>query len=378
MEPNLRLDRDTVLFFKGEFWKDVRRLEVGADAEGDTLQRYSDGVTSIQDELSWLTSLSRSLSKARIPEVLRATDDYIEFRYIKGLRAFNLLVDLKSIHETTGNAKASELALRLLSVLNSHLVEIRECAEKSSMTSDCIPYPYEEKARNTFVLLSSVLCLGPLAEEVLGDIRRLCDLAKAKATAPFRDANPKNVILEIPHLHLERYHSADDRSEMILTMLSNGVLDGLVEEEHLYHVDFSGFRYLCPPCDDCVCLNHHETTCWLNNGTALCHKGRTHVTIMATALLRFVRLGGRKVAYRLLNPSGYNVRHAHDNERYYFERMRDWIETLSRAGVIQGRQWLILNEAMLKACSMEMPFDSIERFEVGPPASGYYSDVFPW
>lgn len=55
----------------------------------------------------------------------------------------------------------------------------------------------------------------------------------------------------------------------------------------------------------------------------------------ATLLVRYLRFGGRKLAYRIINSQGFKVRFAFDNPMFYFETLRKSAEQLSPEFVLK-------------------------------------------
>ncbi|MBU3915935.1 hypothetical protein KKA14_10410 [bacterium] len=374
-EPAVKLKitgKDLELFHK-DLWKDSRRLEIAVVNGNKTIRKYSDNGTSLNDEYKFISRLKK-IASFKIPEIVSHPEKYIEFQYVAGTRAFNLIMDLKALFNQEADKCYLELGIELFQLLNDDLREFQSLMVNNDFCGGIgIKYPVVEKVNNVFCLLSSVLSI----EFPFDELAKIIKLYDKHSKIPFRDASTKNVVLDIPVLYLKKASSHKERLSFVRNLVKSGELKDYFRKEKIFHIDFSGCMFLCPEADDWIALRYHEATNWLSQCLDFEAKSTTDDLDLCTKFVRFSRFGGRKLAYKLLNNNGYQIRFSLDNESYYFIEMKKICDDLMRHGLLSGNA---LSEAIFSlenACGITPKKDYFHEFLGKDARYGYYRDVYP-
>ncbi|NQU62980.1 MAG: hypothetical protein HQ517_01660, partial [SAR324 cluster bacterium] len=156
MQLKLQVRKESVRLFIQDLWKDLRHLEVIDCNGGKIIRRFADNNTTIAEEFEYLGRLG-DIIDFKIPEIFQYTDTYIDFRYIQGTRAFNLLMDLKSLYQLEKNARYLKLGLKLITLLQNDLTVFQtEMMADPFFTVNRPVYPAGEKIRTLYRVLTSV------------------------------------------------------------------------------------------------------------------------------------------------------------------------------------------------------------------------------
>ena len=373
----LKIQQSHIDHFLGSLWKDTRQLQVITDKNQTSIRRHADNQISIEEEFELLVRLNDIIS-FNIPRIIAHTPSYISYEYIFGTRAFNLIKDLKIIHESNNDLKCIDLCLGLMDLLRSNLSEFqRKTSGDPILKNIDQKYPATEKIVGLYRLLQDVLLLENGESDLIHeDLEKIIAIYSEASNRLFRDATPKNVILNIPGLHQDRFKSQSQRLEALQHMVSSGELKDRLTNETLFHIDFSGCLFLCPEMDDWIALEHHEATHWLSE-----HIGQKLVEHdplnLCTAFVRFSRFGGRKLAYRLLNWSGYQIRFCLDNEIFYFNHLKSICKQLHNEGITSQPNLSALMDELVQCCGIVPDTDYLHSFRPELSRTPYYQDVFP-
>ena len=359
-----------------DLWKDLRRLEVLKRDGGTIIRRFADSNSTILEEHDFINKLKNKVDFC-IPEIWQCANEYIAFRYIEGTRAFNLLIDLKTLYERNQSKCFKDLGFQLMNLLQSDLkVFQRAVMEDTAFTDDHPVYPAKGKMRSLYQVLTEILPETCDFSEIEDDLERIASIYTGAAVIPFRDATPKNCLLEIPSLFQQKFRSYEERLRTVNDMCLSGELHRILEKNRLYQIDFSGCKYLCPVRDDWVALQEHESTAWLTEVNQL-PPFEEELQDLCTRFVRFTRFGGRKLAYRLLNYEGYKIRFVHDNESYYFSRLAEICRHLMNYRIVQSHQLGNLMSDLLKRSCFKPEHDYLHDLSHHKNQNPYYSDVFP-
>ena len=120
-------------------------------------------------------------------------------------------------------------------------------------------------------------------------------------------------------------------------------------------VDFSSAEHLTAPEDDPISLHFHEWTYGSSplSTEALLLVGEPVVPdphrAAAAFLVRYLRFGGRKLAYKIVNSQGFAVRFAYDNPHFYFQRLTSDCRRLSVPFVDQHEGLFALVDEIARA-----------------------------
>lgn len=372
----LTVTEATLELFRKDLWKDARYLDV-IETEGDSvIRRYRDNNVTIPEEVDFIRRLKPSV-RFQIPEITGVTDDFIAFEYIRGTRAFNLFMDLRTLYLHENNAIYRDIALTLLALLKHDLEDFQQAMRSQpNFSKGCQPYPVSEKMDALYRVLTAVIPQVCRIEDIADDLEQIASIYGRAAMIPFRDATPKNMILAIPELFQKRFSSYQQRLDDLKKKCRSGWLQRVLEPEYIYQIDFSGCRHLCTPKDDWVALREHEATVWLADAPAPSAEEQDDIDL-STRFVRFSRFAGRKLAYRLLNHTGYSVRFMHDNEAGYFNTLSDICSRLQTSGAINGDALLELMPVLRSWSGFQPDRDYFEERRHTKKQRTYYSDIFP-
>lgn len=373
----LTVTREILELFVHDLWKDSRCLDVASNDGKTTIRRFADsGSMSIQEEYAFITRL-REKSTLRIPAITQVNDEYLEFEYIEGTRAFNLLMDLRTLHRREKRSCYKDLGMQLLELLKQDLSFFQEAMKADSeFTQGCDIYPVTEKMAALYGILTAILPNTCPFVDIEDDLNRIADEFRQQALLPFRDATPKNVILNIPSLFQNRFASYEDRLKTVDDVCRSGELSRLLTRENIHHIDFSGCRFLCPEQDDWIALEEQEASAWLMS-VKRPSDPRQGVSDLCTRFVRYSRFAGRKLAYRLLNHSGYRIRFKHDNEAGYFFSLSNTCHYLRMHEVIQSDRLSNLMNDLFQAVAITPDSDYLMEMFPVKKQQVYYSDIFP-
>ena len=365
------LEKDLVRF-EQDLWKDARKLELDSGEQRKIIRRYSDKRISVGDEYKFITGMIDKVP-FQVPEIIDHSDNSISFLYIAGTRAFNLLMDLRALSYLDDNDKYQSLGIKLVDLLGDDLQNFQATFKVNfDSNNQSSVYPAQEKLYNVYEILTSVLQL----DVDLIEIEKITDIYSSHASVPFRDATTKNAILNLPNLFKRNFACNRERQNAINKMVLSGELEDKLDKDIIYHIDFSGCCYLCPVFDDWVALREHEAAAWLDLDSVPGLDGLS-IPELCAKFVRYSRLGGRKLAYRLLNNQGYQIRFSFDSEGFYFHHLRELCFKLRERGVLESQNLETLMLSLEKATSINPNKDYFHDWKSHHRNHTYYSDVFP-
>lgn len=373
---NLNVQLEHLEIFIKDCWKDLRSLRITVHDSQKVINRFSDHDTLIEEEYLFLRELQNRVI-FKTPKILNRTSDYLTFEYIKGTRAFNLLVDLKKLYRNEKKIEYIEIALQLIDLLSSHLENFQCVTSRIDFkTTKNQKYNAHAKVANIFHLLTNLLPTRLNFRDIEEDLTFITDIYASHSKYCFRDASVKNIILDIPELFSQNRQNYGERLMNISRLVLSGEMKRFLTQDNIYHIDFSSCLYQCPKEDDWIALKHHEASNWLVEQD---HRATGDISpdYLCTKFVRFSRFGGRKLAYRLLNKTGYNIRFLFDNEVYYFEQLRVICVQLREMGIIKKAALIHLMNDLITACSYSPSVDYLHHHLSIYAATKYYSDVFP-
>ncbi|MBT3224801.1 MAG: hypothetical protein HN580_30240 [Deltaproteobacteria bacterium] len=372
----LHVTKDSLKVFRQDLWKDLRHLDVVNQSGGKVIRRFADNSTTIPEENDFIQRLNSRVSFG-IPEIRQCTDQFIAFRYIAGTRAFNLMIDLKTLYNQEKKRCYKDLGLQLLDLLQSDLKEFQlAMMDDQTFTENNPIYPAGEKLRSLYQVLTEILPETCVYTEIADDLDRIASVYAEAAMMPFRDATPKNMLLEIPSLFQQKFATYAERIKTLQGMCLSGAMSRLLDKKRIYQIDFSGCKFLCPPSDDWMALKEHESTAWLTEGNRSQFPGEG-LQELCTRFVRFSRFGGRKLAYRLLNYEGYKIRFVHDNESYYFSTLVNICQNLKNHHIVRSDHLENLMSDLFKMSRFKPANDYLQGLSEDIDQNTYYSDVFP-
>lgn len=309
--------KNTVALFKRDLWKDQRKLEI----ENNNIIKYYNDVREMETEIS-VASFLNSKKIDGIPTIQAYEELSTVMPYYKGIRMFNLFVELDNLTQKY-NDNVSKIKKELILRCERKQYQIQQgLIEWSQNQIKRTVYPHA-KLKTIVTILAN--CLGIVIaqdaiEREINDINQYWD---SVARVPFRDATTKNIILNSPELYMQNYSSDEERSDYIHQSILNNTYYKWLNAP-IIDIDFSSCIHDTTFEDDVISLKYHERT-W--SGTfpttnELLWAGNPDAKRAAiTFLIRYFRFGGRKAAYRLINPQGHRIRFKYDNDIFYFKRL---------------------------------------------------------
>lgn len=320
---------ETLQLFKADLWKDQRRLDRCNVNGQECLAKYFENEIDLARERQVIQHLSECSVKARVPELIDVRGCALLCSYVRGIRVFNLLVELSQLGPDLWDTGAA-IKEMLLARCEENQREIQAALLSLVSLPGSAPYPAGEKVGRIIRILGDsvgiVLDWSRLQEE----LKRLDALWKPLATVPFRDATTKNMVLAAPELWLGNFDSEERRRQHMVDSLKRNSAPSWLSAP-IVDFDFSSCIDLTTPEDDPISLRFHERT-WAGppaEASSLCwHTQPDGVRAALTFLVRYYRFGGRKAAYRILHPWGHRIRFRHDNDLFYFMRLNSIMRRL--------------------------------------------------
>ena len=224
-------------------------------------------------------------------------------------------------------------------------------------------YPMESKLTSLLALLSRVFGSDSLFESAHDDLAQFGTYWRSHCgQIPFRDATIKNTLVEESRLHRRLFDDDVDRLAELNNLLL-GSPQSYWDEVPLWDIDFSSVEHLTTPEDDPISLHLHE---WTDGSCVLDASSLVLVPDLfkpdpyraaATVVVRYMRFGGRKLAYKVINAQGFEVRFRYDNPLFYFQRLRGKCASLSPEFVEQHPILFDLIEDIARRASNPSPAD---------------------
>jgi hypothetical protein len=323
MRVAMSTDKDIVLRFKNELWKDKRKLSLLTINEQTFLKKTFLNELEARTEVNVIEHLRKNSSFVKIPEIYKSNFQSITMPYIKGIRIFNLFAEIDCILPLD-DERGKIIKQTLLRDCNRRQNEIQRSLANLSEHANFRVYPAGSNIEAIIDILFSAIGIDYDSPRLLEELCRFDARWVKFAKVPFRDATTKNMVLASEKLWLGHFDSYSDRRSYMEKSLQSE--DGLPDwmNSSVFDFDFSSCLTLTTPEDDFISLNCHERTwkilpgidhnfSWYDDH----HPERTAMTFM----VRYFRFGGRKAAYRLLHPQGHKIRFQYDDDRFYFSKL---------------------------------------------------------
>jgi len=391
------ISKEAALLFLNKILKDRRKLSLSNDKKTITKIYLPEDKTIESDIISKLKNAGIA-----VPDIVNKKDDGVELKYYKGIRIFNFLVTLNSLKENeyrTDSSKKNQLdiiAQKLLSRCEEKQKQIqKELYEQFKNSKQISIYPQDKL---TDIIELFFMCFKSKLEEkmnkqtILKEIDWVYEKFSINAIVPFRDASAKNMILVSDDLHLEQFQKNDaKRNAEVKKLFDNNKLQDIVALNEIIDIDFSSCINYTTPYDDVISFRFHERTApyypsynliWNSFGI---QTKTEKESIVATFIIRFLRFGGRKLLYRVIDPAHHAIRFKYDDESYYFKKLPEIIEyygitelpeTIKLFKEIENIIEKILKE---KQTFFIIPYDDENVMEIIKEIAKKetYSDVYP-
>lgn len=369
--------KKTISIFQCDLWKDQRKLETTTinGTEGLVKHYVSNEEKLIETQV--LSYLSKTLKVANVPEILAEKNGYAILTYLKGIRIFNLFVELDLLSsEKLMDAQSIKKEVFSRCVINQK--EIQHALLDFPANKDLTPYPID-KIYSLVELLSDCLRIKVHLEDIREEVEWLHHVCSKSAIVPFRDAATKNMVLVAPELWLGNFKSEEHRRDYIVSSIKNKKYESWLNSP-IYDFDFSSCINTTTIEDDAISLMLHERT-WVSDpshASEITWIGKSDKQrAAATLFMRYYRFGGRKAAYRLLHPSGHRIRFRHDGDIFYFERLPSMLEKICPEFKNEIPNLIEFTELVAK--QLKVPLTQFDYFRASSVARSkkYYVDMFP-
>ena len=372
MKTNTKITQKNIDYFFRDLWKDGRKIEKCNNESVDVIRRYSDGCTSIEEEVIFFFFLKKLNLNIKYSDLRNVNSEYLEFNYFPGIRVFNFFMELKSLYFLEKQTEAHRIATETLNQLNRDLVEFQ--SKTNTLAIEAEYYPFFEKTWELIEFLASIFSISLNRKEVESDLKIIAEIMRENSDVLFRDMSTKNCLLNIPDLCKSKYGSKKERTQKIRDLLKQKFFTKERIETSLVHFDFSGCKFSCTSCDDYIALNMHEGSNWINSEMA--NKWDKKIWF-STLFIRHLRFGGRKLAYRFINQKGYKVRFNFDNEIIYFVELEKITLKLKELDLIKGNSIINFMRKMQMVSTISPEVDLLSNF-IDTSKVNYYEDVFPY
>lgn len=338
----------TVAYFRANISKDERsRGQPDQVLDGRFIKTCA-SADEARNEFEALRALqARDASLAPVPVGVRGK--VITMEHVPGIRLYDLW---RLLHETALEGgphapMARQAALNLMVRSVNRLQLIQASLADSFESASLVAYPLESHVWDLLGHISGILKIQPLGQRARAEFCRLQTVWNdAYATIPFRDATPKNMQVADTALDALKGQSGWARRQLIKNWLDHGDLGQSVR---LVDFDFTSTRHLSAPEDDWISLLGHARSQWVSQllsrqsgmeapltnptrttndwlalikspglGAALAGMKAEPKRACVALLVRYLRFGGRKLLYRVVNPRGFAVRFRHDDPLPYF------------------------------------------------------------
>lgn len=330
----MRVTRSDLEFFRRDLWKDERKFERVFVHDGE-FDKYCFTEGAARREALVLEHLSTAEGEQLAPRVLRVEGPHLVMERVDGIRMFDLLRYLRALELDRRDGVAARVWTLLINRCRMRLAKIQTVLLANYVDfASGGTYPMQAKLVGLLGLFQDVLELPPqLAWE--RDLRAFVDYWDANASLiPFRDATTKNMLVEVPELSVDLNLEPSERMGVLAALLDR-------ESEEYWSLlsirdfDFSSVEHMTSPEDDPISLHCHE---WTYGSCTLAPEAFVLLPsnfmpdsyrCAASLMVRFLRFGGRKLAYKLLNSQGFEVRFEYDNPLFYFRTVKGACAQLS-------------------------------------------------
>ena len=396
----MRIQQEILKAFREDLCKDQREMQIIDDKKsktGSIVRKYS----TSQNEFNNEKSVMKYLAEAGIvvPAVLsegQSTSNgkmYLDLEYHKGIRVFNLLAYIRNIQENfpqyryTLRIFKEKLLARCLENQKKIQQKLLEWSRKNQCKA-CYP---KEKLSNIVRILSDLYSIQLDKSEIEKELEYITKEFNNISIVPFRDSTTKNMVIAYPKLYLGNYlnekgmdqQKADKiRQDFFLQMIQENKYEKILESK-IVDFDFSSCENLTSLYDDPIGFLCHEITfkgipkpeelIWLGNNP-LDSRG-----IALSFIVRFLRFGGRKLAYHVIHPHAYEYRFKYDNEFFYFDHFESIIDHFWPDSVDTIPELMKLIQSVRKLERLDL-FDNVDEYEnlYRDCYSKFYLDIFPY
>jgi hypothetical protein len=324
-----------VNYFVAELWKDLRAFPSVLD-RGEFAKDCFDRELALV-EAAVLLVLNERLGKGVVPMPKRIEQGTIlVLERIRGGRLFDLVRHLKVLEERDASLGAAAVCARLLDRSRSRLrlIQLELARIGPLFTSD--PYPLERKLTSLLELFLRVFGIQTVPPRWKQSLEEFVSYWQSSCVSiPFRDATTKNMIVADERLAVAGGRDASHSQLVAVAEMLKSETPEFWVSVPIVDVDFSSVVHLTSIEDDPISLHCHQATSGSMEPTPQNFVldsslgAPDALRAASTAFVRYLRFGGRKLAYQLINSQGFKVRFAYDEPLFYFRELPDLCRALS-------------------------------------------------
>lgn len=332
-----RVQKSDVDFFRADLWKDLRPYPYQAEEGMFAKDCFDQKQATI--EASVIQILRDRIGSDAVPKPVRVEGSVLLMESIVGARLFDLIRHLKFWEQERSDGVAHAAFKRLMdrSVERLRLIQLTLSDVAGLYALEV--YPMEQKLHGLLDLFVRVLDIREAPREWELSLEEFAEYwAVDCVSLPFRDATTKNMMVADPRLAISGLDDDVDGAQRTSVGL-------LLESEPVEYwdlvpvidIDFTSVVHRTSPEDDPISLMCHEATYdyaeirpehyILDPTLGSPDPERT----AASFLVRYLRFGGRKYAYKLINSQGFRVRFMYDDPLFYFRTLPGICRDLSPA-----------------------------------------------
>lgn len=371
------MNNEALLLFKDEFWKDKRKLDIVTRNGQDCIVKFYDNILEKDTEISVINFFLEN-GMSTIPRILDQNNQSVVMPYYKGIRIFNLLVALDE-YAKINPEKAKIIKDRIIVLCTQKQSEMqRLLLEWRKHQSVRIPYS-SEKVKTAIVILSKCLEIQYSSKKLCQEIDNLSRYVKENAFVPFRDSTTKNMLLFDEKLFLPNFNNETERNKYLVELFENNSIFELLSLP-IIDFDFSSCMNDTTPEDDVISLLYHERTWnryYPNSNSLVWNFQPDSYRAAITFIIRFLRFGSRKAAYKILHKNAYKKRFKYDDPCYYFKNLKKFVNNL-HPHIIEEYPVIfhVIDEAYKKLLNIHIGVDYFQKSSLCINEKTYI-DVFP-
>lgn len=357
-----RVRKADVDVFVADLWKDLRQFPVSTGPDAFGKHCFSAQQAALEAQV--MVELARDLEPGAVPRVLDLQDATLIMEKVPGIRLFDLIRHLASVDDPELVSHAASVKRILLDRAQARLGLVQQSLVKMTVLEDAEPYPLGPKLDSMFRLFTRVLDIPDISYPWRDDLEGFTHYWTERCCiVPFRDATTKNMIVDLPGAPRDRYEDTEVAQRSYVASLVAGGDSEVWYTAPIVDIDFSSVVNTTAPEDDPLSLLCHE---WTYRTLPVSPEllvavggiaGPDAERSAATAFVRYMRFGGRKLAYWLINSQGFRIRFAYDNPLFYFEEIPRLCEELSPGFTVRYPGLFALVAGIARAVRIATPRD---------------------
>ena len=324
------ITKEILHIFRNDLWKDKRLM----DPQDEFFVKKSENEIEHKAEISVLQYL-QDIGIDGIPKIKKTDGLDIHMSIFKGIRVFELLVIL------------DEISLKFRKAIDVKKIIVDRCDERQRRIQFALKKWRESEIENGVTRIMYPQNKIKKIVEVLAvcknisydrsgfdrEMEQLICYWESVVNIPFRDATTKHMVFCDPNFQRIELDPHESKTERNIKQIINKLDDDLFwEKTPIADFDFSSCMYDTTMEDDYISLHCHERTFDGNTYMVpddLLWMGAPDFKRAAISFyVRYYRFGGRKAAYRLLNPVNHMVRFENDHDDFYFKNLNSIMRNL--------------------------------------------------